>query len=119
MPHITFASIEGEASTVTPGAVTITEAAGSTPPYPPVDTQFNLPVPIQTSITAGLRYEVNDSAALKIEYQVIDVNQDPDDLADANEPFNQINYGLFNTNFNQSTPQNDIGIISVALDVIF
>jgi len=31
---------------------------------------MNFPVPIQTSITAGLRYEVNDSAALKIEYQV-------------------------------------------------
>ncbi len=115
LPHLTFASIEGEASTVSPGAVEITGPDTN----PALGMTFNFPVPIQTSITAGLRYEVNDSAALKIEYQVVDVNQDPDDLAAANQPFNQINYGLFNTNFYQSTPQNDIGIISVALDVIF
>ena len=115
LPHITFASIDGEASTVSPGAVTITGPTTN----PALGAQINFPVPIQTSITAGLRYEVNDSAALKIEYQVVDVNQDPDDLAAANEPFNQINYGLFNTNFYQSPPQNNVGIISVALDVIF
>ncbi len=115
LPHITFASIDGEASTVSPGAVTITGPTTN----PALGAQINFPVPIQTSITAGLRYEVNDSAALKIEYQVVDVNQDPDDLAAANEPFNQINYGLFNTNFYQSPPQNDVGIVSVALDVIF
>ena len=115
LPHLTFASIDGESSTVSPAAVTITGPATN----PALGAQINFPVPIQTSITAGLRYEVNDSAALKIEYQVIDVNQDPGDLAAANEPFNQINYGLFNTNFDQSTPQNDVGIISVALDVIF
>ncbi len=77
---------------------------------------FNFPVAIQTSITAGLRYEVNDSAALKVEYQVVDVEQDPAELASANQQFN---YGLFNTNFTQSSPQNDVGIMSVALDVIF
>jgi len=59
---------------------------------------------------------VNDSAALKIEYQVIDVEQDPSELASANQNFN---YGLFNTNFSQSTPQSKVGIMSVALDVIF
>ncbi len=116
LPHITFASIEGEASTVTPGAVTIDIAADPAPPNPSAGTQFNFPVPIQTSITAGLRYEVNDSAALKIEYQVVDVNQDPAELQAANQGFN---YGLFNTNFYQSPPQNNVGIVSVALDVIF
>jgi len=114
LPHLTFASIDGEASTVSPGAVTITGPTGN----PFTGAQFNFPVPIQTSITAGLRYEVNDSAALKIEYQVVDVNTDASDLAAGNEPFG-LNYGLFNTNFYQSPPQNDVGIMSVALDVIF
>ncbi len=115
LPHITFASIEGEASTVQPGAITGADGAdlnfqdGSTG-------TLNFPVPIQTSITAGLRYEVNDSAALKFEYQVVDVEQDPAELQAANQGFN---YGLFNTNFSQSSPQNDVGIVSVALDVIF
>jgi hypothetical protein len=111
LPHITFASIEGEASWVKPGAVAVLDTSGE-----PTTTTFNFPVPIQTSITAGLRYEVNDSAALKMEYQVVDVEQDPAELQAANQGFN---YGLFNTNFYQSTPQNDVGIISVALDVIF
>jgi len=35
---------------------------------------MNFPVSIQTSVTAGLRYELNDSAALKMEYEVVDVN---------------------------------------------
>ena len=111
LPHITFASIDGEASVVQPGAVT-----GATSALPVPGGSFNFPVPIQTSITAGLRYEVNDSAALKIEYQVVDLEQDPAELQAANQGFN---YGLFNTNFSQSPPQNDVGIMSVALDVIF
>lgn len=110
LPHITFASIDGEASVVQPGAIS------SDPALPVPGGSFNFPVPIQTSITAGLRYEVNDSAALKFEYQVVDVEQDPAELQAANQGFN---YGLFNTNFSQSPPQNDVGIVSVALDVIF
>ncbi len=115
LPHITFASIEGKASTFgLPGNGAITVPASS--PVAPGGTSLNFPVQIQTSITAGLRYEVNDSAALKVEYQVVDVEQDPSTLADANQGFN---YGLFNTNFSQSPPQNKVGIMSVALDVIF
>ncbi len=113
LPHITYASIDGTASTVglpNNGVASILGSGGVT-----VAT-INFPVPIQTSITAGLRYEVNDSAALKIEYQVVDVNTDPGDLAAANQGFN---YGLFNTDFTQSPPQNKVGIMSVALDVIF
>jgi hypothetical protein len=114
LPHITYASITGEASTVglpTDGAAQIV-APGS-----PFDGAYlNYPVPIQTSITAGLRYEVNDSAALKIEYQVVDIETDPSELQDANMVFN---YGLFNTNFDQLGPQEQVGIMSVALDVIF
>ena len=109
LPHITFASIDGKASIVGLPTDGVVSAGGGT---------INFPVPMQTSITAGLRYEVNDSAALKIEYQVVDVNQDPTDLDAANQPF-RTNYGLFNTNFYVNTPQSKIGIMSVALDVIF
>jgi hypothetical protein len=125
LPHITFASITGEASTfgvsssapffgpAGGGAIDVANISGSTPPTP---ASLNFPVQIQTSITAGLRYEVNDSAALKIEYQVIDVEQDSSELANANQNFN---YGLFNTDFSQTPPQGKVGIMSVALDVIF
>ncbi len=113
LPHITFASIDGEASVVQPGAIS---AVPGDPALPVSGGSFNFPIQIQTSITAGLRYEVNDSAALKFEYQVVDVEQDLAELQAANQGFN---YGLFNTNFSQSPPQNDVGIVSVALDVIF
>lgn len=117
LPHITYASITGKASTVglSTGNGAVTPSPGNPAPLPP-GFSLNFPVPIQTSITAGLRYEVNDSAALKFEYQVIDVEQDPSELMSANQAFN---YGLFNTNFTQSPPQNDVGIASIALDVIF
>lgn len=107
MPHITFATIDGEASTVglpNDGAVKVSGAS------------FNFPVAIQSSITAGLRYEVNDSAALKFEYQVIDIEDDPAELAAANQG---VNYGLFNTDFTKAPPSGNVNVISVALDVIF
>ena len=120
MPHLTFASITGEASTVglpnNGAAVLQNPIPPGAPGFPNGLTSLNFPVPIQTSITAGVRYEVNDSAALKIEYQVVDVEQDPSTLQDANQGFN---YGLFNTNFEQLGPQDKVGIMSVALDVIF
>ena len=113
LPHITFASIEGKASTVTPGAVQVLTTAG----LPVPGETFNFPAPIQTSITAGLRYEVNDSAALKVEYQVVDLETDPAELADANQ---NVNYGLFNTDFTKNGgPTGNTGVLSVALDVIF
>ena len=118
LPHITFASISGEASTfgLSTGNGAITDGSIPFALLPVPGGSLNFPVQIQTSITAGLRYEVNDSAALKIEYQVVDVEQDPAELADAKQGFN---YGLFNTNFSQSSPQSKVGIMSVALDVIF
>jgi len=120
LPHLTFASITGEASTVglpnNGAAVLQNPIPPGAPGFPNGLTSLNFPVPIQTSITAGVRYEVNDSAALKIEYQVVDVEQDPSTLQDANQGFN---YGLFNTNFEQLGPQDKVGIMSVALDVIF
>jgi len=124
LPHITFASITGKASTygLSTGEGAIVDHDGYVadprqPPSLPVPGgSLNFPVPVQTSITAGLRYEVNDSAALKIEYMVVDVEQSPSELAKANQGFN---YGLFNTNFGQDAPQDKVGIASVALDVIF
>jgi hypothetical protein len=123
LPHITFAAIDGEASTVGlatgQGAAVPVDSSGN-PVAPGVS--FNFPVPQQTSITAGVRYEVNDSAALKVEYQVVDVETDQQTLADANQPCTPngcFNYGLFNTTFDQLGPQDNVGIMSVALDVIF
>jgi len=124
LPHITYAVIDGEASTVglTTGDGAIT---GS---MLPAGASLNFPVAIQSSITAGLRYEVNDSAALKIEYQVVSVEDDQQTLGDANQPGGpgtgapHVNYGLFNDDlvgFPGSLPTDDVGIISVALDVIF
>jgi len=123
LPHITFASITGEASTVGlatgQGAAVPLDSTTGQPfaaPDPRAGITINFPVPVQTSITAGVRYEVNDSAALKIEYQVVDVEQDPTELQSSNQQFN---YGLFNTNFDQLGPQDKVGIMSVAMDVIF
>ena len=73
---LTFAAIEGEASTVGVATGDGAVSGGFLPP----GASFNFPVAIQTSITAGLRYEVNDSAALKIEYQVVDVDTDQQTL---------------------------------------
>lgn len=113
LPHLTFASIEGEASTV---GLPTNGAAEVLPGSPAAGMNLNFPVALQTSITAGLRYEVNDSAALKFEYMVVDVETDQQELTAANQGFN---YGLFNTNFDQLGPQKEVGIMSVALDVIF
>ncbi|MCG6939049.1 MAG: hypothetical protein LJE83_12880 [Gammaproteobacteria bacterium] len=116
LPHITYASIDGKASTVglatDTGAITGGALAGN----PAGSQSMNFPVAIQTSITAGLRYEVNDSAALKIEYSVVDIEDDPQKLADANQG---TNYGLFNADFTKMPPDGSVGIFSVALDVIF
>ena len=109
LPHITYATIDGTASTVTPGAIT----GGPLPPE-----GINFPIAVQTSITAGLRYEVNDSAALKFEYSAVDVEDDPNELASTNNPFGA-NYGLFNTDFTKASPDGTVGVYSVALDVIF
>ena len=109
LPHITYAKSTGTASTkglsTGDGAACITGSPMC----------FNFPTPIQESLTAGLRYEVNDSAALKIEYQVVDIAQDSESL-NQNGGFN---YGLFDTDFNRAPPQSNVGIMSVALDVIF
>jgi hypothetical protein len=107
---------------VTPGAVECAASGtGCATPvgvFNPGDPMFNFPIAVQTSITAGLRYEVNDSAALKFEYAVVDVEDDPAELATTNNPLG-VNYGLFNTDFTLAPPSDTVGIASIALDVIF
>ncbi len=128
LPHVTYASITGEAATyglaTGQGAVQCASSEVSCDlaafggPVVPSGTGFmNFPVAIQTSITAGLRYEINDSAALKIEHSVIDVEQDPTVLAEANQG---INFGLFDSNFATMNPPGEkVGVTSIALDVVF
>jgi len=112
LPHLTYATIDGKASTVEPGAVCPSSLTPCTTNPP----GFNFPVAIQSSVTAGLRYEVNDSAALKFEYAVVDVENDSAELAAANQ---QVNFGLFDTDFTKFAPKDKVGIASIALDVIF
>lgn len=121
LPHITFAGIDGTASIY--GLPNNGAIKGGTAPN---TFSMNFPVSIQTSITAGLRYEVNDSAALKMEYEVVDVNTDQNTLKNANEPgggpMPYVNYGLFKTDFSGypgNLPTKKVGIFSLALDVIF
>jgi hypothetical protein len=112
LPHLTYARSDGTASNNgLPGNGAATVGPGN----PASGASFNFPVAIQQSVTAGLRYEVNDSAALKVEYQVVNIAQDQRTL-DQN---GGTNYGLFNTDFNRAPPQKNVGIMSVALDVIF
>jgi hypothetical protein len=122
LPHITYAMIDGTASTVSPGAVSCAADSGgcNTPlgAVPAGTPLFNFPVAVQSSITAGLRYEVNDSAALKFEYSMVDVEDDPSELASTNNPLG-VNYGLFDTDFTKAPPKDTVGIASIALDVIF
>ena len=128
LPHVTFASIDGEASTVGvatgAGAVQCASSEVSCDlspmggPVVPAGTGFmNFPVSIQTSVTYGLRYELNDSAALKIEHSIVDVEQDMTALMEANQMFN---FGLFDSNFaTMSPPTEKVGVTSIALDVVF
>lgn len=132
LPHITVASIEGKASTTNPPAVscaqsqgTVAGGGGCVTPVGSFDggtPLFNFPIAIQTSVTAGLRYELNDSAAVKVEYSVVDIETDQSELASSNQPGfpgMQINYGLFDTDYTKQAPTDTVGVTSIALDVIF
>lgn len=123
LPHITYASIDGKASTVGPGAVSCAigsggcdlDGPGANPAVPEGTPLMNFPIAIQTSVTYGLRYEINDSAALKIEHSIVDVENDPNNI---DHPFN-INFGLFDNSFEGQAPTDKVGVTSIALDVVF
>jgi hypothetical protein len=90
LPHITVASVEAD---LKPGATPLVGAnQGNT----------------QDSVTLGLRYEVNDSAAFKFEYKAIEL----DDTTFSNGYFTADVPGAFVTDDKAS-------VVSVALDVIF
>lgn len=134
LPHITYAAIKGEASTVGPFAVQCADSTGLQADDPTngcltgmgqVDggtPLMNFPVAVQTSVTYGLRYEINDSAALKIEHSVVNVENDQAELAGTNNPQGPggiINFGLFDTSFTGASPAEKVGVTSIALDVVF
>ena len=87
LPHITVASVESDPLPLTSGA-----AQGNT----------------QDSVTLGLRYEVNDSAAFKFEFKAIEL----DDTTFSNGFFTADVPGAFATDDKAS-------VVSMALDVIF
>lgn len=90
LPHLTFAAIDSD------------PAAG-----PGVATQGAR----QETITLGLRYELNDSAALKMEYASIKLEDNPG------------NFGFFSSfdfeDTNNAFESDTTSLISVAVDVIF
>ena len=112
LPHITIASIDGEAGKSLSG-ITCAEPVncfGNPALTPGVDVtpgglggQF--PFASQKSTTLGVRYELNDSAAVKFEYQIVD--------PDAGS------FGLFSPSFEAQPSTNKHGITSLAVDVIF
>lgn len=114
MPHFTLAHIQGGASITQPFAVTCS-GTGTCPANAPVTNFFPA---VQTSMTYGGRYEVNDSAAFKIEYQIVDIETDKNNLGSVGNPGGS-NFGLFDQSFTVGSPTEKVGILSVALDVIF
>ncbi len=64
-----------------------------------IEHMFN--VAIKRSITVGLHYEVNASAALKIDYQVANVEDDQAELAEANKQTTTVYLTLISQNIRQ------------------
>ena len=96
LPHVTFAH---------------SEAKPLSPATAPLANVFAVS---QDSATIGLRYELNDSAALKIEYETIDL---PTDSADRPPGSNGL-YSDALTPFGV-TVEDKSSMISIAIDVIF
>ena len=87
LPHITVASVEADPLPLSAGA-----SQGNT----------------QDSLTLGLRYEVNDSAAFKFEYKAIELDADT------------FSNGFFTGEVSSGLATEDkASVLSVALDVIF
>ncbi|HED36259.1 MAG TPA: porin [Gammaproteobacteria bacterium] len=103
LPHLTFATIDSDpAGAYICGSPTDTSTCG-----PRQGAR-------QDSVTLGLRYELNESAALKIEYQQVKLED------------NVGNYGLYQPfslgdplNSQTALSEDKASLISVAIDVIF
>ena len=86
LPHLTYSTIDSDPA----GTVAAGYSQGAR----------------QDSITLGLRYEINDSTALKMEYQQLELEN------------NTGNIGLYQP-FSSALEEEKASIISVAVDVIF
>lgn len=109
LPHITIASIDGE-NPSNLAAVSCAELSGcGAPTVAPFngDFLFNAAFPFakQKSTTLGVRYELNDSAAVKFEHQIVDPAAG--------------SFGLFTPSFSSPPSTEKHGITSLAVDVIF
>lgn len=119
MPHVTIASIEGQfaASNAVVTCATVLGCATPAGTVPNGQTAFptggQFPYAEQSSVTAGVRYELNSSAALKVEHQIVDV-ETKNNVAGAYQ-----NFGLFTPSFSSAATSEKVGITSIALDVIF
>lgn len=85
LPHVTYATIDSE-------------PAGAIPNYSQGARQ--------ESVTLGLRYELNDSAALKMEYQTTELEN------------NAGNQGLYQP-LSSALEKDKMSLVSVAVDIIF
>jgi len=94
LPHVTFATIDSE-----PSAAFDPNWGGAGVPGPSQGAR-------QDSVTLGLRYELNDSAALKMEYQTTELEN------------NAGNIGLYQP-FSSALVEDKMSLLSVAVDIIF
>ena len=103
LPHITYAAIEA----------TPTSAFGCAVPTD-ITTCGPSQGAQQNSIILGLRYELNDSAALKMEYQTTELDYDV-----ASDPTGNI--GLYQpfTSVDSEFVEDKMSLLSVAVDIIF
>lgn len=92
LPHVTLAASEGDVYT---GAL----PAGIPGARPPVT---------QDSIALGLRYDVDDSVALKFEYQVVNLEENEGD-----------GFGIIDANAATLNSVDSYDVITIAMDVIF
>ena len=93
LPHVTFATIDSD-----PSGAFDPNFGGPGVPGPSQGAR-------QESITLGLRYELNDSAALKMEYQTTELENNAGNLG-LYQPF-------------ASLEEDKMSLVSVAVDIIF
>jgi hypothetical protein len=108
LPHLTIANSDSDTAVAADGANGFSVANSV----------------IQDSITLGLRYELNDSATLKMEYMIVDIDltnpindQAAVDTAVGAPGAVSAGSGLFQPR--SVVAEDSTGIISVAIDVIF
>lgn len=105
LPHITVASIDGEAG----ANIQDIDCAEKLGCGAAVNGMFlfanQFPLAKQKSTTLGVRYELNDSAAVKFEHQIVDPATG--------------SFGLFTPSFEFAPSAEKHGITSIAVDVIF